>query len=84
MIPWVPLCALGFMDKRFKHVVPNTARRQFESLAQAAERTGLSTRTLRRRIAEGRLPAYRGGPRIIRVDPEDVDRLMTRIPAGAR
>lgn len=28
-------------------------RRRFESLSQAAERTGLSTRTLRRRIAAG-------------------------------
>lgn len=59
-------------------------RRQFESLAQASQRTGLSTRTLRRRIAEGRLPAYRSGPRILRVDPEDVDQLMIRVPtAGA-
>ncbi|CCI53429.1 hypothetical protein BN13_390046 [Nostocoides jenkinsii Ben 74] len=44
-------------------------RRQFESLAQAAERTGLSTRTLRRRIAAGALSAYRNGPRVIRLDP---------------
>ncbi|WP_131103816.1 helix-turn-helix domain-containing protein [Ornithinimicrobium sufpigmenti] len=59
-------------------------RRQFESLAEAAERTGLSTYTLRRRIAEGRLPAYRSGSRIIRVDPQDVDRLLTRIPTVSR
>ncbi|MGB7447573.1 MAG: helix-turn-helix domain-containing protein [Ornithinimicrobium sp.] len=52
------------------------ARRQFESLSQAAERTGLSTRTLRRRIAAGDLTAYRSGPRIIRVDPRDVDDLL--------
>ena len=55
-------------------------RRQFESLTQAAERTGLSTRTLRRRIAAGQLKAYRNGPRLIRLDPQDVDRLMTPIP----
>lgn len=40
-----------------------TDRRQFESLTQAAERTGLSTRTLHRRIAAGDLAAYRAGPR---------------------
>lgn len=62
-------------------VTRNEARRQFESLAEAAERTGLSICTLRRRIAEGRLPAYRSGPRLIRVSPDDVDRLMTPIPA---
>ncbi len=59
--------------------VPAT-RRQFESLTAAAERTGLSVRTLRRRIATGDLPAYRSGCRIIRLDPGDVDRLMRRIP----
>lgn len=41
-------------------------RRQFESLSQVAERIGMSTRTLRRRIAAGELTAYRNGPRVIR------------------
>ena len=54
-------------------------RREFESLASAAERTGLSIRTLRRRIASGHLAAYRSGARVIRVDPDDVDRMMVRI-----
>ena len=58
---------------------PAEARR-YESLAAAAERTGISIRTLRRRIAEGRLPAYRSGPRLIRVNPSDVDRLMVQVP----
>ncbi|MCI1263171.1 MAG: helix-turn-helix domain-containing protein [Tetrasphaera jenkinsii] len=58
-------------------------RRQFESLSQAAERTGLSTRTLRRRVAAGDLNAYRNGPRVIRLDPDDVDRLMIRIPTAS-
>jgi excisionase family DNA binding protein len=56
------------------------ARRQFESLTQAAERTGLSTRTLRRRIAAGLLAAYRAGPRVIRLDPADVDHLLVPVP----
>ena len=55
---------------------------EFESLSSAAERTGLSIRTLRRRIANGDLPAYRSGPRVIRVDPNDVDHLMVRIPTA--
>lgn len=53
-------------------------RRQFETLTAAANRTGLSVRTLRRRIAAGLLPAYRSGPRVLRVDPADV-----RPPDGA-
>lgn len=59
-----------------------TTRRQFESLTQAAERTGLSIRTLRRRIAAGELAAYRNGPRVIRLDPSEVDQLMVRIPTA--
>ena len=59
-------------------------RRQFESLSQAAARTGLSTRTLRRRISAGQLAAYRNGPRLIRLDPDDVDKLMSRLPTVTR
>ncbi|GAB3491849.1 helix-turn-helix transcriptional regulator [Flexivirga lutea] len=58
------------------------SRRQFESLSDVAERTGLSVRTLRRRIAAGQLPAYRSGPRVLRVDPADVDRLMVLVPTA--
>ena len=52
------------------------SQRTYESLADAAARTAVSTRTLRRWIAEGRLQAYRVGPRLVRLDPESVDRLM--------
>ena len=49
----------------------------YETLNQAAERTGISKVTLRRRIASGHLPAYRAGARLIRLRPEDVDGLLT-------
>lgn len=52
----------------------------YETLAQAADRTGVSRITLRRRIASGELRAYRIGRRIVRVRPEDVDRLLRAIP----
>ncbi len=48
----------------------------FETLRQAAERTGISRYTLRRRIATGELQAFMTGPRILRLRPEDVDRLL--------
>ena len=63
------------------HMHTSTGRR-YESLAEAAERTGLSTRTLRRRIAEGSLRAYRVGPRILRLDPIEVDQLMVPVQTG--
>ena len=55
-------------------------RQQYESLTQAAERTGMSKVTLRRRIADGELPAFRTGRRIIRVRPQDVDAMLRMIP----
>ena len=54
----------------------------YESLAQAAQRTDVSIKTLRRRIAAGDLPAYRYGPRILRLDPNDVDQLMRPLFPG--
>lgn len=42
-------------------------------LADAAELANVSTRTLRRRIQDGTLRATRLGPRLIFIDPEDLD-----------
>lgn len=58
-----------------------TLKPHYESLTRAAARTGISVRTLRRRVADGSLPAYRTGPRMIRVRSSDVDRLMRPIPS---
>lgn len=51
----------------------------YETLAQAAERTGITVKTLRRWVASGRLPAFRYGPRLIRVEPQEVDSLMCAV-----
>ncbi len=48
------------------------APRQYESIQQAAARTGLSHKTIRRRIQDGAIKAYRLG-RLIRLDPNQVD-----------
>jgi excisionase family DNA binding protein len=45
------------------------------SLAEAAARLDISTRTLRRYIVAGRLTAYRIGPRLIKIDPAELDQL---------
>ena len=55
---------------------------RYLSLSEAAERYGVSVRTLRRRIAEGRLPAYRVGPRSIRVADHELAQLARRIPTA--
>lgn len=63
--------------------MPEALRKKNMKLSDAAEWYGVSERTLRRRIAEGKLPAYRVGPRSIRVAAEDVEALATRIPTAS-
>ena len=57
-------------------------RRQYESVAEAAARVGVSTKTVRRWIASGQLAGYRMGPRLLRVDPDEFDRMLTLIPTA--
>jgi excisionase family DNA binding protein len=52
------------------------------SLQAAAEKLGVSVDTVRRRIADGSLTAYRVGPRLLRVDSDDVDALATPVPTA--
>jgi excisionase family DNA binding protein len=55
----------------------------FASISDIAARYGVSQRTVRRWIARGLIEAYRVGPRLLRVDPDEVDALLRKIPAGA-
>ncbi len=52
------------------------------SVAEAADYHGCSQKTIRRAIADGRLPAYRLGAKLIRIDPRDLDRLARKVPAA--
>jgi excisionase family DNA binding protein len=54
------------------------------SLEQAAEITEQSVKTIRRRISDGTIPAYRFGPRHIRVKLEDLEASARQIPNGHR
>lgn len=50
------------------------------SLEEAAEYLCVSEKTLRRRIADGTVPAYRLGHRVIRIKITDLDQLLRPIP----
>lgn len=56
--------------------------RKFLKLPEAAEAYGVCTKTLRRRIADGSLPASRMGARIIVVAVDDLDALLRPIPSA--
>lgn len=49
---------------------------------QAAAEYGVSLSTIRRRITEGRLPAYRVGQQL-RIKATDLDKLAQRVPVLA-
>lgn len=52
------------------------------SLQDAADLLGVSTDTVRRRIADGSLDAYRIGPRLLRVDKTQVEALAKPVPTA--
>lgn len=56
--------------------------RRLADLERAAEYAGCAARTIRRRIADGTLTGYRMGPRLIRVDLNELDAMLQPIPAG--
>lgn len=56
---------------------------KFVSLAQSADYYGMSERSIRRMIAEGKLPAYRVGKRQIRIKVTDLEALAAPIPAAS-
>ena len=68
----------GRAHTRTANVSPR--RRRYETLQSAADRLAVDTRTVRRWIAAGRLKAYRTGPRLLRVDIDEVDSLLTPVP----
>ena len=57
-------------------------RPRYVTLAEAAELMSVSIKTVRRRIADGTLPAYRCGRRVIRVRVEDLHLAFRRIPSA--
>lgn len=68
---------------RLPRAVPDAAApTTYETIAEAAQRTGVSTKTIRRRIADGTLTGYRFGPTLIRLDPAQVDGLLRPIPTA--
>lgn len=55
---------------------------QLLTIAEAAELIRVHPRTIRRRIAEGVLTAYRVGPSLIRLDADELNALLRPIPAA--
>ncbi len=60
-----------------------TARKKdFRDIEYAGDYLNVSSRTIRRYIAEGKLTGYRIGDTLIRVDMHEVEALARPIPAA--
>jgi excisionase family DNA binding protein len=60
-----------------------TPQRRLASISVAADEADVCTRTVRRWIASGRLRAYQVGPRLIKVDLNDLDAMLQPIGGDA-
>jgi excisionase family DNA binding protein len=61
---------------------PPALPRDWKSPQDAADYAGVCVRTIHRRILDGSLPAHRMGPRLLRIDRADLDKLFRPVPAG--
>jgi excisionase family DNA binding protein len=58
-------------------------RRDLATLERAADYADTSVHSIRRWISQGRLPAWRLGPRQLRVDLRDIDAMLVPLPTTA-
>lgn len=57
-------------------------QRRLSSISVAADYADVSTRSIRRWIAAGLIPGYRVGPRLVKVDLNDLDLIARPIPTA--
>ncbi|AYE95359.1 hypothetical protein C0J29_11725 [Mycobacterium paragordonae] len=56
--------------------MPASTRQRYITQAEAAEYLGVTSRTVRQMIADGRLRAYRSGTRVVRLRVDEIDAAM--------
>jgi excisionase family DNA binding protein len=58
------------------------ATRRLVGINQAAEYADVHPITIRRWISAGRVPAYRAGPRLLKIDLNELDAMLRPVPVG--
>ncbi|GAA1450990.1 hypothetical protein GCM10009641_84590 [Mycobacterium cookii] len=73
------------MATKQKHASPRIPRPRvlpvYLSIEEAAEVMSLSTKTIRRRISDGSIPAYRCGRRNIRIRLDELEAAFRKLPS---
>ena len=62
--------------------MPATITRRLVSIGDAAEALAVSTRTVRRHIADGQLEAVRLGRKTLRITVDSIERFIDARPVG--
>jgi excisionase family DNA binding protein len=79
---------LAFVFSKGELAVAKTATpasRRLVGIAQASEYADVHPITIRRWVAAGRVPAYRAGPRLLKIDLNELDAMLRPVPtAGGR
>lgn len=60
----------------------NKSQRRLVTIPQAANEYGVCSKTIRRYISAGRIVGYRFGPRMIRVDLDEIDAMLRPMSAA--
>jgi len=56
--------------------------RRYLTLSDAAGWLSLDEKTLRRWVSQGRLTAYRVGPKLIRLDADEIENMIRVVPTA--
>jgi excisionase family DNA binding protein len=76
------------MPTQQTHARPRVPRQRvlpvYLSIEEAAEVMSLSTKTIRRRISDGSIPAYRCGRRNIRIRLDELEAAFRKLPVTGR
>lgn len=65
------------------NAVARNGRRRYATVNDAADYIGVSDRTVRKMIVDGRLTGYRSGTRLVRVDLNEIDDSLMQSYGGA-
>ncbi|SDD89766.1 helix-turn-helix domain-containing protein [Nocardioides lianchengensis] len=65
-----------------KTATPPPPTRRLVGINQASEYADVHPITIRRWVAAGRVPAYRAGPRLLKIDLNELDAMLRPIPTA--
>jgi excisionase family DNA binding protein len=74
---------LGFQPDALESTMPaRKPPRRLVPLNTAADAYGIHHQTMRRWIREGRITGYRFGPKLLKIDLDELDAAITPVPVG--